>query len=105
MGRKLTKQQQRILEERRQEQLASDCEHQYKGRIISQHGAHVTLEDEAGNLHKASFRQSRSEEHTSELQSRFDLVCRLLLEKKNISSLEDMIHVHQKTHLSCQSTR
>src|SRR5207249_11098655 len=26
---------------------------------------------------------TRSEEHTSELQSRFDLVCRLLLEKKN----------------------
>src|SRR5699024_11220603 len=25
----------------------------------------------------------RSEEHTSELQSRFDLVCRLLLDKKN----------------------
>src|SRR5437868_12217376 len=25
---------------------------------------------------------SRSEEHTSELQSRFDLVCRLLLDKK-----------------------
>src|SRR5699024_12476679 len=28
-------------------------------------------------------RGQRSEEHTSELQSRFDLVCRLLLEKKN----------------------
>src|SRR5690349_23350864 len=27
----------------------------------------------------------RSEEHTSELQSRRDLVCRLLLEKKNLS--------------------
>src|SRR5699024_12379335 len=27
--------------------------------------------------------RNRSEEHTSELQSRFDLVCRLLLEKKN----------------------
>src|SRR5699024_12082960 len=27
-------------------------------------------------------RRIRSEEHTSELQSRFDLVCRLLLEKK-----------------------
>src|SRR5207247_10778135 len=27
--------------------------------------------------------RSRSEEHTSELQSRVDLVCRLLLEKKN----------------------
>src|SRR5207249_6937156 len=27
-------------------------------------------------------KRRRSEEHTSELQSRFDLVCRLLLEKK-----------------------
>src|SRR5699024_12113938 len=27
----------------------------------------------------------RSEEHTSELQSRFDLVCRLLLEKKKLA--------------------
>src|SRR5699024_12802170 len=30
----------------------------------------------------AEVTDSRSEEHTSELQSRFDLVCRLLLEKK-----------------------
>src|SRR5947209_13549793 len=29
-------------------------------------------------------RDARSEEHTSELQSRQNLVCRLLLEKKNI---------------------
>src|SRR5689334_24196237 len=29
--------------------------------------------------------QDRSEEHTSELQSQFHLVCRLLLEKKNKS--------------------
>src|SRR5207247_11303247 len=29
-----------------------------------------------------AFSMSRSEEHTSELQSRVDLVCRLLLEKK-----------------------
>src|SRR5579885_1985569 len=28
-------------------------------------------------------KRARSEEHTSELQSRFDIVCRLLLEKKN----------------------
>src|SRR5699024_12884131 len=32
----------------------------------------------------------RSEEHTSELQSRFDLVCRLLLEKKNYSCVTKM---------------
>src|SRR5690625_6928452 len=31
---------------------------------------------------KINMRQSRSEEHTSELQSRGHLVCRLLLEKK-----------------------
>src|SRR5699024_12750057 len=30
--------------------------------------------------------RQRSEEHTSELQSRFDLVCRLLLEKKKTTT-------------------
>src|SRR5207249_7734404 len=34
-------------------------------------------------------RRPRSEEHTSELQSRFDLVCRLLLEKKNAAEIID----------------
>src|SRR5438067_5346890 len=37
---------------------------------------------EAGRATAREF-AARSEEHTSELQSRFDLVCRLLLEKKN----------------------
>src|SRR2546428_9258323 len=32
---------------------------------------------------RSASRRQRSEEHTSELQSRSDLVCRLLLEKKN----------------------
>src|SRR5699024_12256449 len=38
----------------------------------------------AGSRHRrrAGRRRTRSEEHTSELQSRFDLVCRLLPEKK-----------------------
>src|SRR2546421_13117443 len=35
----------------------------------------------------------RSEEHTSELQSRSDLVCRLLLEKKKKRKRKHMIHV------------
>src|SRR5689334_24140555 len=34
----------------------------------------------------------RSEEHTSELQSQFHLVCRLLLEKKN--KTRKYIHIH-----------
>src|SRR5687768_17959309 len=33
-------------------------------------------------------RDARSEEHTSELQSRLHLVCRLLLEKKNVYAIE-----------------
>src|SRR2546428_10096935 len=37
----------------------------------------------AALLHLATRIQPRSEEHTSELQSRSDLVCRLLLEKQN----------------------
>src|SRR5690349_24207485 len=36
----------------------------------------------AGARGRSQDRTSRSEEHTSELQSRRDLVCRLLLEKK-----------------------
>src|SRR5689334_24383485 len=34
-------------------------------------------------IERGELRADRSEEHTSELQSQFHLVCRLLLEKKN----------------------
>src|SRR2546422_7190876 len=39
----------------------------------------------------------RSEEHTSELQSRLHLVCRLLLEKKKSHSMADPAHGHYRT--------
>src|SRR5437868_12349064 len=44
------------------------------------------------------FRSSgqRSEEHTSELQSRFDLVCRLLLEKKKKKKTK---HTHTQIYV------
>src|SRR5258708_27407323 len=42
-------------------------------------------------------RSTRSEEHTSELQSPDHLVCRLLLEKKNITL--------SRQHISVKSTR
>src|SRR3712207_8859358 len=41
-------------------------------------------------------RLERSEEHTSELQSRQYLVCRLLLEKKK-TKITELISVHYKT--------
>src|SRR5438445_3455727 len=43
------------------------------------------------NLMKTSKRSVRSEEHTSELQSRQYLVCRLLLEKKNTKKEEHSV--------------
>src|SRR2546422_3068790 len=39
---------------------------------------------------------SRSEEHTSELQSRLHLVCRLLLEKKKIGLLSDIYKMRSR---------
>src|SRR5947207_12638209 len=39
-----------------------------------------------------AFNPSRSEEHTSELQSHSDLVCRLLLEKKKQFSLHSFVY-------------
>src|SRR5699024_12642608 len=43
---------------------------------------HFLLDSEKAKDQKVSTYFVRSEEHTSELQSRFDLVCRLLLEKR-----------------------
>src|SRR6267143_6608268 len=44
---------------------------------------------------QTSSRQARSEEHTSELQSQFHLVCRLLLEKKK-KKKEEKINKNKK---------
>src|SRR2546422_1953226 len=46
----------------------------------------------------------RSEEHTSELQSRLHLVCRLLLEKKK-KHARDSAPRSALTFLTCQDTR
>src|SRR5687768_18251496 len=40
--------------------------------------------------------QYRSEEHTSELQSRLHLVCRLLLEKKKKKTHHTILHITHK---------
>src|SRR2546422_3619518 len=51
--------------------------------------------------HERPLRLLRSEEHTSELQSRLHLVCRLLLEKKKKKKLQQLTqkqHRSQSTH-------
>src|SRR5260370_19453349 len=44
-------------------------------------------------------RRLRSEEHTSELQSHLNLVCRLLLEKKKPPPPPYTLHNHPPTHI------
>src|SRR5438132_10695733 len=53
--------------------------------LLSRHGL-LTVRDFVGHQQAVPAQQGRSEEHTSELQSHSDLVCRLLLEKKKSSS-------------------
>src|SRR5699024_7283711 len=48
-------------------------------RRITRYAAQLSEKNALGANRREEY---RSEEHTSELQSRFDLVCRLLLEKK-----------------------
>src|SRR5690625_6777196 len=58
------------------------------------------LQGRGGGRASASFIDSRSEEHTSELQSRGHLVCRLLLEKKKkISRIEIDATCRRTDHL------
>src|SRR5690242_21156153 len=55
-------------------------------------GEHVTvLSQTPGSLYRMLPPYLRSEEHTSELQSHVNLVCRLLLEKKKKSSVTTRI--------------
>src|SRR2546430_7298338 len=53
-----------------------------------------TLRQKTATLARAAL---RSEEHTSELQSQSDLVCRLLLEKKKKNNT-----THGRYHISCR---
>src|SRR2546422_1563173 len=50
--------------------------------VARQHRGQLVRRDEAGEVVESLGHRVRSEEHTSELQSRLHLVCRLLLEKK-----------------------
>src|SRR2546427_1358143 len=51
------------------------------------------------SIEKSGVFQARSEEHTSELQSQSNLVCRLLLEKKKNTKLR----THEASHTSNSS--
>src|SRR5690349_23353219 len=68
-----------------------DVELVYIGSTTVGIAAIVSQDVQVGNAAGSGVANARSEEHTSELQSRRDLVCRLLLEKKKASKLRKSI--------------
>src|SRR2546429_7268076 len=57
--------------------------------------ARINVRGRSADGARSARRRGRSEEHTSELQSRLHLVCRLLLEKK-----KKIKRLHTTTHLN-----
>src|SRR5689334_23997440 len=79
----------------------SDLEHGWRVSVCSRTAI-------SGSQHPNDFRPAgwrgacarRSEEHTSELQSQFHLVCRLLLEKKNNRCNRCVTIIPNPSHIS-----
>src|SRR5689334_24334036 len=71
----------RLVQEQRQPSIISGSLAALKTPLLFEPGEQWEY---GSNMDWAGLVVERSEEHTSELQSQFHLVCRLLLEKKNI---------------------
>src|SRR2546422_6497842 len=56
----------------------------------------LAIREVVGRAVDLADREDRSEEHTSELQSRLHLVCRLLLEKKKTHPRAAQMHDHRR---------
>src|SRR2546426_9149261 len=72
----------------------------------------LSAQKRMNSIHRSSWRlferrrkqRSRSEEHTSELQSPCNLVCRLLLEKKKKKLIFQYIPIYHRTQASVHAT-
>src|SRR5438874_6038577 len=73
----------------------------FRAQVV-QHLAHQA--DRLVFAHSRLHRAVRSEEHTSELQSRRDLVCRLLLEKKKSATLRPTLLMSRLLHRRREAT-
>src|SRR5438105_6182196 len=68
--------------------VVPELDHAVAARAVPVHECVVPAPEVVGDGDAAA-KADRSEEHTSELQSRVDLVCRLLLEKKKKTKTSD----------------
>src|SRR3989475_9415407 len=66
-----------------------------KTRDISTRGVYFTIDQDLAAGAELDITLTRSEEHTSELQSQSNLVCRLLLEKKKKDE-RDLVELDKK---------
>src|SRR2546429_6003086 len=84
----------------------SHCDRREVREVRQAHGHSPGAERPVPGLHRISGvrRHQRSEEHTSELQSRLHLVCRLLLEKKKKTCSTTLIIQHTETARPCPET-
>src|SRR2546429_2704849 len=73
--------------------LFRSLERRIVGRSHAQQGG--IQSPERLHIHINGLRHQRSEEHTSELQSRLHLVCRLLLAKKKVSSRSSWVALNK----------
>src|SRR5579883_718761 len=85
-------------------------EEHFEETILSGSRRHIFIEGARGSglttalallaqiARRHGFSPLRSEEHTSELQSRENLVCRLLLEKKKKKKIHHLIHKKKNTN-------
>src|SRR3712207_7359387 len=80
--------------------------HQFGGRVVACSDSEGIVHDPAGIdlelLKDVKLERRRSEEHTSELQSRQYLVCRLLLEKTSTTSSPRWLDATHSTRLLLQ---
>src|SRR5690606_41339632 len=65
-----------------------DLMNEYRVGVICQDHTPAALAEAVRELCESNCHEQRSEEHMSELQSRENLVCRLLLEKKKTTQRE-----------------
>src|SRR3989449_9411333 len=70
------------------------------GRVVARHGGAPGVAAPLVERARRCVLRQRSEEHTSELQSRLHLVCRLLLEKKKTTP-DISLHASPETMYEC----